>query len=126
MVRDLLAKCASDKSAGSASGSTGGETNPVLEQALLKALGKAPAQVLLFASHCDTLCLVVVEVVVNMELEMKAHKLDGMFPPSVWPPTAAVREVATRAKALCKAMGREDVFIYCDLKKCGLSYVDGP
>ena len=42
--------------------------------------------------------------------------LDGHFPVEVWPPSAAVREIATWLKAR-KRLGNSKGYVYHDLKK---------
>ena len=54
-------------------------------------------------------------------------KLDGLglgplFPPSSWPPAAAVRELQHKLKGLEK-VGVKRPFVACDLRKCVFSSV---
>ena len=56
---------------------------------------------------------------VDMAKRLKDLGLSEFFPDTLWPPTAAVRELASKLKAL-KKLGQENAFVSVDLKKCAV------
>ena len=56
------------------------------------------------------------KVRVNLEKEMKALKLDTIYPVASWPTAAATETLATWAKAKNKNAG-PNAFVYADLKR---------
>ena len=76
--------------------------NESMAAALMKSLGKAsrtPA------------------VSVDMERQLESKGLDKLFPPALWPPIAAVRELATKAKSMQKA-GQPNACVWCECTVC--------
>ena len=56
-------------------------------------------------------------VYVDMHAKLTELGLVDHFPPSTWPATSAVRELATKLKAIHKT-GQENAFVCAELKKC--------
>ena len=78
-----------------------------VEKAFLKAMGKAHKPCL----HVD------------LKAELGKNGLGGLFSASSWPPTIAIRELATKLKTV-RATGQPNIFVCADLNKC-VSFVFG-
>ena len=74
-----------------------------IEHAFLAALGKAKPKL----------------AKVDMPALMEEKGLSAFFPVQCWPPSAAVRELATKLKATARQLGAESwtPFVKADLKK---------
>ncbi len=79
-----------------------GDMDSKLQSALMAVLGKAKKEM----------------VPVDLSSMLRQQGLDLYFPTEAWPPTAAVRELATKIKTLEKGGGSANPYVYCDLKKC--------
>ncbi len=73
-----------------------------LQSALMAVLGKAKKEM----------------VPVDLSSMLRQQGLEWYFPTEAWPPTAAVRELATKIRTLEKGGGLANPYVYCDLKKC--------
>ena len=60
---------------------------------------------------------------VDIGAHLKTHGLASHLPVEVWPPTAAVRELATWIKSRKRCGHPDTTFVYVNLKKCASRFV---